>query len=49
MRTWPRPCSATALCATAIAQPGRVTILTSDVEGITMLTTDHIRVTAEKI
>ncbi|WP_327322105.1 DNA-binding protein [Streptomyces sp. NBC_01210] len=37
------------LCATAIAQPGRVTILTSDVEDITMLTTDHIRVTAEKI
>ncbi len=37
------------LCATAIAQPGRVTILTSDIEDIAMLTTDHIRVTAEKI
>lgn len=37
------------LCATALAQPGRVTILTSDVEDITMLTTDHPRVTAEKI
>ncbi|MGW0994120.1 PIN domain-containing protein [Streptomyces sp. NPDC002520] len=37
------------LCATALAQHGRVTILTSDVEDITMLTTDHDRVTAEKI
>ncbi|GKQ35518.1 PIN domain-containing protein [Streptomyces sp. A012304] len=37
------------LCATALAQPGRVTILTSDVEDITMLTTDHPRVTAEKV
>ncbi|MFJ9828685.1 PIN domain-containing protein [Streptomyces sp. NPDC101160] len=39
----------TMLCATALAQPGRVTILTSDVEDITMLTTDHPHVTAEKI
>ncbi|AJF67999.1 type II toxin-antitoxin system VapC family toxin [Streptomyces vietnamensis] len=37
------------LCATALAQPGRVTILTSDVEDITMLTTDHPRVTVEKV
>ncbi|MFJ9809410.1 DNA-binding protein [Streptomyces sp. NPDC101158] len=39
------------LCATvtALVQPGRVTILTSDVEDITMLTTDHPRVTAEKV
>ncbi|MER7107450.1 PIN domain-containing protein [Streptomyces sp. NPDC000229] len=37
------------LCASALAQPGRVTILTSDVEDITMLTTDHPRVIAEKI
>jgi predicted nucleic acid-binding protein len=37
------------LCATALAQPGRVTILTSDVDDITMLTTDHPHVTAEKI
>lgn len=37
------------LCATALAQPGRVTILTSDVEDITMLTTDHPGVTTEKI
>lgn len=37
------------LCATALAQPGRVTILTSDVEDITVLTADHPRVTAEKI
>ncbi|MFF8292843.1 DNA-binding protein [Streptomyces sp. NPDC016309] len=37
------------LCATALTQPGRVTILTSDVEDITMLTTDHPRVIAEKI
>ncbi|MFF4833147.1 type II toxin-antitoxin system VapC family toxin [Streptomyces sp. NPDC001315] len=37
------------LCATALAQPGRVTILTSDVEDIAMLTTDHPRVTAEKV
>lgn len=37
------------LCATALAQPGRVTILTSDVEGIAMLTAGHPRVTAEKV
>ncbi|MEV6161288.1 PIN domain-containing protein [Streptomyces sp. NPDC052052] len=37
------------LCATALAQPGRVTVLTSDVEDITLLTTDHPRVTAEKV
>ncbi|MFV0138147.1 DNA-binding protein [Streptomyces sp. HMX87] len=37
------------LCATALAQPGRITILTPDVEDITMLTTDHPRVTAEKV
>ncbi|MFJ9886181.1 type II toxin-antitoxin system VapC family toxin [Streptomyces sp. NPDC091287] len=37
------------LCATALAHPGRVTILTSDVEDIGLLTTDHPRVTAEKI
>ncbi|MEU2235804.1 hypothetical protein [Streptomyces vietnamensis] len=30
-------------------QPGRVTILTSDVEDITMLTADHSRVTAGKV
>ncbi|MFG2879428.1 PIN domain-containing protein [Streptomyces sp. NPDC048337] len=37
------------LCATALAHPGRVTILTSDVEDIGMLTADHLRVTAEKV
>ncbi|GGS14847.1 MULTISPECIES: PIN domain-containing protein [Streptomyces] len=37
------------LCATALAHPGRVTILTSDVEDISLLTADHPRVTAEKI
>ncbi|MFD0353561.1 DNA-binding protein [Streptomyces sp. NPDC127110] len=37
------------LCATALAQPGRVTILTSDVEDISLLTADHPRVTAEKV
>ncbi|MCY0936109.1 DNA-binding protein [Streptomyces sp. H34-S4] len=37
------------LCATALAQPGRVTILTSDVEDIELLTADHPRVTAEKV
>ncbi|MFJ6510688.1 type II toxin-antitoxin system VapC family toxin [Streptomyces sp. NPDC091406] len=37
------------LCATALAHPGRVTILTSDEEDIGLLTTDHPRVTAEKI
>lgn len=37
------------LCATALAQPGRVTILTSDVEDIAMLTADHTRAAAEKV
>ncbi|WP_432037527.1 PIN domain-containing protein [Streptomyces cucumeris] len=37
------------LCATALTQPGRVTILTSDVEDITMLTADHARIAAEKV
>lgn len=37
------------LCATALTQPDRVTILTSDVEDITMLTADHPRVAAEKV
>ncbi|MFD5204647.1 type II toxin-antitoxin system VapC family toxin [Streptomyces sp. NPDC058375] len=37
------------LCATALAHPGRVAILTSDVEDIGLLTADHPRVTAEKI
>ncbi|MFI1865485.1 hypothetical protein [Streptomyces jumonjinensis] len=37
------------LCATALAQPGRVTVLTSDIDDMTMLTTDHPRVTAEKV
>ncbi|MCD9902704.1 DNA-binding protein [Streptomyces sp. MT29] len=37
------------LCATALAHPGRITILTSDIEDIGLLTADHSRVTAEKI
>ncbi|MBW8705571.1 hypothetical protein MBT84_38795 [Streptomyces sp. MBT84] len=37
------------LCATALAQPGRVTILTSDVEDVEMLTVEHARVVAEKV
>ncbi|MGW8360923.1 PIN domain-containing protein [Streptomyces wedmorensis] len=37
------------LCATAIAQPGRVTILTSGVEDIAVLTGDHPCVTAEEV
>ncbi|WOX21598.1 type II toxin-antitoxin system VapC family toxin [Streptomyces solicathayae] len=37
------------LCATALAQPGRVTILTSDVEDITMITSNHPHVSAEKV
>jgi predicted nucleic acid-binding protein len=37
------------LCATALAQPGRVTILTSDVEDIELLTAEQARVVAEKI
>ncbi|GHF68308.1 PIN domain-containing protein [Streptomyces fimicarius] len=36
------------LCATALTHPGRVTVLTSDVEDIELLTADHPRVTAEK-
>ncbi|MEV6262115.1 PIN domain-containing protein [Streptomyces sp. NPDC051784] len=37
------------LCATALAQPGRVTILTSDVEDISLLAEGHSRVLAEKV
>ncbi|KUL62773.1 type II toxin-antitoxin system VapC family toxin [Streptomyces sp. NRRL S-1521] len=37
------------LCATALAQPGRVTILTSDVEDIAMLSSDHSRIVTEKV
>ncbi|MCM2411178.1 PIN domain-containing protein [Streptomyces sp. RKAG290] len=37
------------LCATALAQPGHVTILTSDVEEIVMLTAAHARITTEKV
>jgi predicted nucleic acid-binding protein len=37
------------LCATALAHPGRVTIVTSDVEDIEMLTAEHPRVVAEKV
>lgn len=37
------------LCATALAQPGHVTILTSDVKDIAMLTIDHPRVNTEKV
>ncbi|MCX4457511.1 DNA-binding protein [Streptomyces sp. NBC_01340] len=37
------------LCATALAQPGRVTILTSDVVDVEMLTVEHARVVAEKV
>lgn len=37
------------MCATALAQPGRVTILTSDVEDIELLTAEHPRVVAEKV
>ncbi|MBT2381408.1 DNA-binding protein [Streptomyces sp. ISL-111] len=36
------------LCATALAHPGRITILTSDIEDIELLTADHPRVTVEK-
>lgn len=35
------------LCATALAHPGRVTILTSDVEDIGLLTAGHPRGVAE--
>ncbi|MFF0595743.1 PIN domain-containing protein [Streptomyces antibioticus] len=37
------------LCATALQHPGRVTILTSDVEDMGLLTADHPRVNAEKV
>jgi predicted nucleic acid-binding protein len=37
------------LCATALPHPGRVTILTSDVEVIGLLTAEHPRVSAEKV
>ncbi|MEU6488216.1 DNA-binding protein [Streptomyces sp. NPDC046887] len=36
-------------CATALAHPGRVTILTSDVEDIELLTADNARIIAEKV
>ncbi|NGO70975.1 hypothetical protein [Streptomyces boncukensis] len=41
--------SAAVLCASALAQHGRVTILTSDVEDIALLSTDHARVAPEKV
>lgn len=37
------------LCATALTYPGRVTVLTSDVEDIRLLTADHRRVVAGKV
>ncbi|MFF1833000.1 type II toxin-antitoxin system VapC family toxin [Streptomyces sp. NPDC058231] len=37
------------LCATALAQPGRVTILTSDVEDIAMISADHARIVTQKV
>ncbi|ELP69378.1 type II toxin-antitoxin system VapC family toxin [Streptomyces turgidiscabies] len=37
------------LCATALRRPGRVTILTSDVEDIDLLTVEHPRVSSEKV
>jgi predicted nucleic acid-binding protein len=37
------------VCATAVQQTGRVTILTSDVEDIDMLLVDHPRLVAEKV
>ncbi|MFD7337371.1 type II toxin-antitoxin system VapC family toxin [Streptomyces violascens] len=37
------------LCATALAHPGRITILTSDVEDIAMLTNDYARIATEKV
>lgn len=37
------------LCATALSHPGRVTVLTSDVEDIGLLTAGHHRVVAEKV
>jgi hypothetical protein len=37
------------LCATALQHPGRVTILTSDVEDIGLLIAEHPRLSAEKV
>ena len=37
------------LCATALQHPGRVTILTSDVQDLGLLTAEHPRVGAEKV
>ncbi|MBA2811735.1 PIN domain-containing protein [Streptomyces sp. KM273126] len=37
------------LCATALQHPGRVTILTSDVEDIELLAIEYPRVMAEKV
>lgn len=37
------------LCATALQHPGRVTILTTDVEDIALLTAEHPRLSAEKV
>ncbi|WP_377270687.1 PIN domain-containing protein [Peterkaempfera sp. SMS 1(5)a] len=37
------------LCATALAQHGRVTVLTSDVQDLGMLTAGHPRVAVEKV
>lgn len=37
------------LCATALQHPGRVTVLTSDVEDIGLLTAEHPRLSAEKV
>ncbi|MFC5724461.1 type II toxin-antitoxin system VapC family toxin [Streptomyces gamaensis] len=37
------------LCATALAHPGRVTILTSDVEDIGMLAAGHAQVAVERV
>ncbi|MFI8930297.1 type II toxin-antitoxin system VapC family toxin [Streptomyces sp. NPDC053474] len=37
------------LCATALAHPGCVTILTSGVEDLDLPTADHTRIAAEKV
>lgn len=37
------------LCATALAQPGPITILTSDTEDIEMLTSDESRIRTVKV
>ncbi|KAB1141664.1 type II toxin-antitoxin system VapC family toxin [Streptomyces luteolifulvus] len=37
------------LCATALTHPGRVTILTSDIEDIAILTANHARIATEKV